>query len=251
MRRAAFSLIVCLLSEPTVAQNAADEFYDPGEMAAARAALHQSHGGQINYLVLAEQFEWLDDDELGWEAQGWVGGDEHKLWLKTEGAADDDAALEAVEWQALYSRAIHPFWDIQAGLRVDAEPGPTRTFATLGVQGLAPYWFEIDAALFISDDGDLSARAEIEYELLLTQRLILQPKLEIDAAVNDDVETGVYRGINSVEAGLRLRYEWRREFAPYVGILHESAIGNARRTFNATGRQTSETVYVLGLRAWW
>ncbi|MEM1262267.1 MAG: copper resistance protein B [Pseudomonadota bacterium] len=239
-----------LLTTSVCAQNAADEFHDPDEMAKARAALHAGHGGQINYLVLAEQFEWLDD-ELGWEAQGWIGGDEHKLWLKTEGELDDETTLASAEWQALYSRAVHSFWDVQAGLRVDPEPGPTRYFATLGVQGLAPYWFEVDAALFVNDRGDVSARAEVEYEFLLTQRLILQPKVEVDAAVDDDVATGVYSGINHVEAGLRLRYEWRREIAPYIGILYESAVGDARRALRAAGENPSETVFVVGLRAWW
>ncbi|MEL7537057.1 MAG: copper resistance protein B [Pseudomonadota bacterium] len=243
-----------VMAAPALAQTAADDYYDPEEMAAARKQLYAGHGAQINSLILAEQFEWLnnDDDALAWEAQAWVGGDINKFWFKTEGEySTDESTFEAAEWQFLYSRAIHAFWDIQAGIRLDPEPGPARQYGVVSLQGLAPYWFEIDAALFLSDRGDLSARLEAEYELRLTQRLILQPKIELDLAASDDVATGVFSGLNTLEAGVRLRYEIRREFAPYIGVLHESALGDARDAVKAAGGDASDTMLIAGLRFWY
>ncbi|MEM9387226.1 MAG: copper resistance protein B [Pseudomonadota bacterium] len=198
-------------------------------MATAREALYASHGNQLVGLVLGERLETQlrdGDDNTVWEAQGWYGGDLRKWWWKSEGDyAHGEGAFEEVELQSLYSRAVAPFWDVQMGLRMDLEPTPLRTYATLGVQGVAPYWFELDAALFLSDRGDLSARLEAEYELRLTQRLLLQPRVELNVALTEDASRRVDDGPNDVEAGVRLRYEVRREFAPYIGAVWARAGG--------------------------
>lgn len=190
-------------------------------------------------------------DTKRWDAQGWVGGDYHRLWLKTEGEGELNRAAESAEVQVLYSRTIRAFWDLQAGLRHDWRPNPARSFATLGIQGLAPYWLEADAALFLSEDGDVSARLELEYELLLTQRLILQPRLEFDAAADAVPEYGVGDGLGSTEAGLRLRYEIRREFAPYIGISWTGLHGETADFAETAGGDDSRLQWLIGLRAWY
>ncbi|MEN7341318.1 MAG: copper resistance protein B [Pseudomonadota bacterium] len=243
-----------LASGNTAAQNAADQMFDPEEMAKAREALWSSHGSQVNGLVLGERFEYraADDPLLVWEGQGWIGTDDDKLWIKTEGEYEtDDSRFEEFEVQALYSRAISPFWDLQIGIRHDFDPNPSRTYLTLGAQGLARYWFELDAQVFVSDRGKLSTRLEAEYELRFTQRLILQPRVEINAALSDDNDIGVSSGLSSVDAGLRLRYEFKRTLAPYVGIEWNRRYGAAAEAIEADNGDPSELSFVAGLRFWY
>lgn len=247
--------IMLALGMPGVfAQNAADAYYDPDDMAKAREVLKSSHGNQINSLILGERFEFQsnDGDPLAvWEAQGWVGGDEQKLWVKTEGEFEsDDNRFEEAEVQLLYSRAVHAFWDFQAGIRQDFKPDPSRTYAVVGFQGLAPYWFELDTQLFLSDRGDVSARLEVEYELRLTQRLILQPRVELNAAFSDDLRTGVGSGLSTADAGLRLRYEIRREFAPYFGVGWNLAFGETKDLIRAENGDGNQLSWVAGVRFW-
>lgn len=243
-----------LLLPSAYAQTAADAYYDTEEMAAARAALKKHHGNQINSLVILERFELksFDDDDIGvWEAQAWVGNDEDKVWFKSEGEyAEDDGRLEEAELQALYSRAIGPFWDVQFGLRRDFRPEPTRTYAVVGLQGLAPYWFELDSQLFLSDEGDVSVRLEAEYDVRLAQRLILQPRLEVNAAFSDDETIGIGSGVSTAEFGLRLRYEIRREFAPYFGVSWERAFGKTRDLQDAVSADADGIALTAGLRIW-
>ena len=229
------------------AQTAADAHYDPAEMQAAREALHDSHGNAVNWMVLGERLEYdIDDDSiLVWEGQGWIGGDIDKAWFKTEGEYEDGDVAE-FELQALYSRAISSFWDFQVGLRQDVEPSPSRTYGVIGVQGLAPYWFELDAAFFLSAEGDVSARLEAEYDLRLTQRIVLQPRLELNGAFSKDTAAGIGSGLTTSEFGLRLRYEIRREFAPYIGVSWSRAHGDTRDLGSAVDRNS----VVLGLRFW-
>ena len=162
----------------------ADAYNDPQEMADARQAVLDEHGAGTTYYVLADRFEYQSgegDPSLLLDGQAWWGGDRNKLWLKTETEYSFEAdAFEEAEVQALWSRAISRYFDFQAGLRHDFSPDPSRTYAVAGIQGLAPYWFEVDAALFVSNKGDVSARLEAEYEMMLTQRLILQPRAEAD-----------------------------------------------------------------------
>jgi copper resistance protein B len=175
-----------------------------------------------------------------------VGGDVNKLYVTAEGEADEHE-VESAEVQVLWSRMIAPFWDVQAGVRHDFEP-ESLNHAVLGVQGLAPYLFEVDAAAFLSEDGDLSARAEVEYELLFTQRLILSPDVEVNAYASDIPELDVASGIATVEANLRLRYEVTRKFAPYVEVTYERALGETADLRRAAGDDVDATIVRAGLR---
>ena len=205
-------------------------------------------------MALIDRLEYGDPKGTNnylWDVQGWFGGDFNKLWLKTEGEGPTHGGSpESTEFQALYNRMISPFWGVQGGLRYDINPNPDRGFAVLGVQGLAPYWFESDTALFVSEDGDVSFRGEFEYELLLTQRLILQPRLEVNLSARDTPEYGLGRGLNNTEMGVRLRYEIRREFAPYIGVRWEQKYGDTKDIAQAEGEATSSTAFVVGIRAW-
>lgn len=210
---------------------------------------------QPHVFTMVDRLEYGDSEEDNtylWDAQGWIGGDVHKFWWKTEGeGVTNDGGPEDTEFQALYNRTITPFWDAQVGLRYDFNPNPDTSYAVLGVQGLAPYWFESNAAIFVSEDGDVSFRGELEYELLLTQRLILQPRLELNASADDVPELGVRSGVNDTEAGLRLRYEIKREFAPYVGVRREQLYGDTKDLAEREGEPTSITSFVIGLRVWY
>ena len=213
------------------------------------------HDQQVHKFFLIDRLEYGDVDGTNnylWDAQGWIGGDYNKLWLKTEGEGPmRGGSPEDTEFQALYSRTISPFWSAQAGLRYDINPNPDRGFAVLGLQGLAPYWLETDLAAFVSEDGDASLRGEFEYELLLTQKLILQPRAEINVAVQDVPAYGIGSGLNNTEMGLRLRYEFMREFAPYIGVRWEQTYGDTKDMARAEGEATSSTAFVVGLRAWY
>lgn len=198
------------------------------------------------------EYRWNDEGADGrlWDAQGWIGRDWNKLWFKTEGEDAVAGPTEEAEVQALYARLIAPFWYLQAGLRYDTRPAPSRTFAVLGVQGLALYWFDIEATAFVSDAGETSARLEAEYDLLLTQRLILQPRIETNVAAQAVEERGIGRGVNNVELGLRLRYEIKREFAPYLGVVWSRKLGETADLAEAQGEDVRRAAIVAGIRAW-
>lgn len=213
------------------------------------------HDQKIYRFFLVDRLEYGDVDGVNnylWDAQGWIGGDYNKLWFKTEGEGPlQGGSPESTEFQALYSRTLTPFWSAQAGLRYDVNPNPDRGFVVVGLQGLAPFWFETDTSLFVSEDGDISFRGEFEYELLLTQRLILQPRAEVNLSFQDTPEYGLGQGLNNTEMGIRLRYELRREFAPYIGVRWEQAYGETKRIARAEGEETSTTALVVGIRAWY
>ncbi len=195
-------------------------------------------------------------DALHLDAQGWYGGDRDKFWWKAEGTHQiQGSSAGEGELQALYSRLVAPFWDFQAGLRYDRTwgPGPAhgRAFAVIGFTGLAPYWFEVEPALFVSQDGDVSARLSVTYDALLTHRLVLQPRLDVNAALQDVTKFGVGSGFNNVELGLRLRYEIRREFAPYVGVTWLRQLGATADLARAGGATVDEVRVVAGVRLWW
>lgn len=210
-------------------------------------------------FLLFDQLEYRmknnADDTVRWDVQSWYGGDYNRLWMKTEGEwrTGGERGGEA-EVQALYSRLIAPFWDLQAGLRYDQFSGAgfdrSRGFAVLGIQGLARYRFELEPALFISQDGDVSARLTATYDILLTQRLILQPRLDFDAAVQSAEKFGVGEGVNSLGLGLRLRFEIRREFAPYVGVHWLSRFGETADIARRGGGRADDLAVVFGVRLW-
>lgn len=214
-------------------------------------AVEEGEARIFTYLE-ADQLEYRLGGEgtVRWDIQGWSGGDEHKLWFKTQGDRVISGAAERVEWQLLYSRAVAAFWDAQVGVRYDVKPDPSRGYAVVGVQGLAPYFFDVDAAAFISDDGDVSARIEAEYEWLLTQRLIAKPFVELNIAVQDVPELGVGSGLSDVEWGLRFRYEIVREVAPYVGVSWERKVGPTADFARRRGTDVGDGAVVAGIRLW-
>ena len=234
--------------------HAADLVFGADAMAAARQTLVRENGDVRTTAVIIDRLEvGLGDDEESWlwDVQGWSGGDIYRFWWKSEGEGDFGGNLEEAEVQALYSRAVSPFWDVQAGVRQDFRPeGEDTTYLVLGLQGLAPYWWEIDAAAFLSTEGDLTARVEAEYDQRITQRLILQPRLEIDASASDIPKLEISSGLSSVEAGLRLRYEFRKEFAPYVGVESRRALGDTADYIEARGGEAEDTRFIVGLKAW-
>ncbi len=202
--------------------------------------------------VILDQLEMRDvggDNALSWDGQGWLGRDLRKIWLKTDGERAAGNTEEA-ELQFLYSKAVARYWDIQVGMRHDFEPSPSRSWAAIGFKGLAPYFFDIDAAAFIGESGRTALRFEAEYELLLTQRLILTPDIEINLYGQNDPDVGIGSGLSEIEAGLRLRYEIRREFAPYVGVNWARMFGSTADFAKIAGRDTSEAQLVIGLRTW-
>ena len=232
---------------------AADRFYAPAAMARANAAMRREHGGMAFSQILfnlAEVQARRGGDGYRWDGEGWYGGDIHRLVVKSEGEGAFGDRLDGADVQALYSRAIGPYFDLQAGLRHAIGPGPDRTYAALGVEGLAPYWFEVEAAAFLSDKGDLLARAEAWYDQRLTQRLILQPRIEAGLAAQDMPAQRIGSGLSDVEAGLRLRYELRRTFAPYVGLSWDRRFGDSARFARAAGERAGSTALVAGIRTW-
>ena len=234
--------------------HAADLLFDPAAMAAARKQLLAENGDVRTTAVLIDTLEAsFGDGEEGysWNAQGWTGGDINRFWWKTEGEGAFDGKLHDAEVQALYSRAVAPFWDVQAGVRQDIRPdGDDTTHLTFGVQGVAPYWFEMSAAAFLSTEGDLTARAEAEYDQRLTQKWILQPAVEVALSASDIPELEMGSGLTSVTAGLRLRYEIRKEFAPYVGVEWSRSFGDTADYAKARGDDVEATRLVVGIKAW-
>lgn len=238
---------------PAPTDHAADRFFDPGAMNAARLQLHREHGGEILSKVMLNLGEYQarnGGDGYRWEGEAWFGGDINRLVIKSEGEASVRGGVDSGELQALYSRAVTPYFNLQAGVRQDFEPQPRRTYAVLGVEGVAPYWFDVQSALFVSDRGEVLGRLEGTYDLRLTQRLILQPRVETNLAAQSIPEIGVGAGVSDVELGLRLRYEIRREFAPYIGVSFEQKFGAGADFARAHGEDASQTSIVFGVRAW-
>lgn len=232
--------------------NAADQYYDPALMARARQQLNAESGGMRTYAVIIDQLEAgfnAEGETYAWDAQGWYGGDIHRFWWKTEGEGAFDSDIEDAELQVLYSRAVTPYFDLQSGLRQLYTEGEHHTDLVLGAQGLAPYWFEVGAALFVSTEGDATLRAEAEYDLRLTQQLILQPSAELNAAAQDIPDLDIGAGLTDVTAGLRLRYELSRRFAPYVGVEWTSSLGETRTVRKSIGEDAQSTRALIGVRA--
>lgn len=210
------------------------------------------HAPAITSLALIDRLEgWQRDGQDGqaWEAQAWVGNDLNRVWLRTEGERSG-GHTQAAQTELLYGRSVSPWWDVVAGVRHDTGPADARSWAALGVQGLAPYKFEVAATAYLAEDGQIAATVEAEYELLLTHRLILQPRVEARLNGRDRVQFHESVGLSSLEAGLRLRYEVTRRFAPYVGISHGRHFGDAARWDEEHGESSRETHYVVGVRLW-
>lgn len=241
------------IAPPPPRDHAAKAFYSPAEMARARAAMLKENGGMTYSQVMLDRLEYRmgkGADGYHWEGEGWIGGDINRFAFKTEGEGVVGGPLESAEVQALYSRAIDPWFNVQAGVRHDIRPDPQRSYAVIGIEGLAPYWFEVEAQAFLSNKGDAHLRLEASYDQRITQRLILQPAAEVNIAAQDVPEIGVGSGLSDVELGLRLRYEFAREFAPYVGVNWERKLGDTARFARADGERASATSFVMGIRFW-
>jgi copper resistance protein B len=192
---------------------------------------------------------------LRWDFLGWHGGDEHRLWVRSEGELNFESPLGGeADVQVLYGRLISPFFDLLVGGRVEQhyerDSRPTRAFAVVALQGLAPGRFEVEPSLFLSHKGKVSGRFTAALDLYQTQRLILQPRLETEFSFQRDDEFGVERGINDVEIGLRVRYEVSRKFAPYFGVAYRQSLGATRSRVLREGGAPNEVQIVVGVRAW-
>lgn len=209
----------------------------------------KEHGGQIFHAFRLEVGGGGTTDGAAtadWDFDGWIGTDENKLWLKSEGERTDSTTEQAEFW-ALYSRNIAMFWDAQIGIRYDVQPQST-AYLALGFEGLAPYFFETEAHLFVSDEGDVSARLRQENEFLITQRLILEPYAEINLFAQDVEEQDVGAGFSSGEIGLQTRYEITRKFAPYVDVKYERKFGETSSIAKREDGDNDNFVAALGVR---
>ncbi|QJU58566.1 copper resistance protein B [Sphingomonas sp. AP4-R1] len=232
------------------ADHYADRTYDPAAMAAARDLLRREHGGGTYSLVSLPIAEWRQGkgrESFRWNGEAWYGSDVRRAVFKTEGEAERGRAPDEAEVQLLASRPIDAYWDLQAGVRQDVGRGAKRTYATVAVEGLAPYWFDVEAALFLSTRGDLLGRVEASYDQRLTQYAILQPRIELEAAAQDVRRSGIGRGLSDVKADLRLRYTIVPEFAPYVGVGYETRVGRTRRFAEQAGEKARGTYLLVGI----
>ncbi len=223
-------------------------------MAAAFPVLdHHSmeHASPVNHMVLFDRLEAWDAEHgtgQAWEASAWIGTDVDRLWLRSEGEREAGRTASA-DVEVLYGRSVLPWWDVVVGARQDMRPA-SRSWAAFGVQGLAPYMFEISATAYVGSGGQVQLKAEAEYDVRFTNRLILQPQVEVVAALENEPDAGIGSGLGKIESGLRLRYEISRRFAPYVGVVHERQFGTTAAYARAAGGHARDTRVVAGVRLW-
>jgi copper resistance protein B len=213
---------------------------------------HAVHDRALRYYVLFDQLEWLaadNADGVSIDSRGWIGRDRDRLWFRAEGDRQGGRVGEA-QTHVLYGRQFARYWDFVGGIRQDFRPGAAQTWAAFGVQGLAPYWFDMEATGYVGAAGRTHARFEVEYELLFTNRLVLQPLFEAELVGKSDPERGVGAGVSTTDLGFRLRYEIRREFAPYLGITWSNKWGKTADFAEAAGEGTRGARFVAGLRLW-
>lgn len=230
------SLLLLSLAQPAVAQ---DHHANPAD--------HQ-HGSETYHAFRLETDYGAGQDGpvASWDFDGWIGTDENKLWLKSEGE-NSDGITEQAEFWALYSRNVAEFWDLQAGIRHDTQPHST-SYVVVGIEGLAPYFVETEVHLFVSDECDVSARLRREHDLLLTQRQIFQPYVEINLSAQDVEEQEIGAGFTEGEIGLQTRYEFTRKFAPYIDVRYERKFGETSSIVKSNGKDNDNVVGSIGLR---
>jgi len=187
--------------------------------------------------------------QFRWDGQGWIGTDYDKLWIKSEGTLTNGVSEDGQQ-QFLYSRAVTTYFDLQGGLRSDLDSRPTRNWAAFGIQGLAPYFFDLEVTGFVSGEGHLAGKLEASYDLLLTQRLIMQPQIELNLYSKADPARLVGSGFSDIDTGLRLRYEFSRTFAPYLGVVYEGKFGQTANFARQAGESTGDVRFVFGIRTW-
>lgn len=224
------------------------------DRAAAFPPVHGHHTADdaVRAMVLFDQLEWQafgKTNDMSWDTTSWVGTDVDRLWFRAEG---DRArgTFEQAQLQLLYGRAVSRWWQVMAGVRQDVRPGAPRTAAALGVEGTAPYFFHVEASLFTEMNGRSHLRLETEYDLLLTNRLVLQPLVEVEIYSRADRAQQIGRGLATLDAGLRVRYEVRREFAPYVGLVWHRAYFDTADLHRAAGRRDRGVAVAVGVRVW-
>jgi copper resistance protein B len=203
--------------------------------------------------ALLDQFEGRTNGngtEFRWDGQAWAGTDYDKLWIKTEGLRRTDGSIDDGQHEFLYDRAVSTYFDLQAGLRSDLDSKSARHWVAFGVQGLAPLFFDVEATGYVSDAGHFAARLKGSYDLLITQRLILQPEVELTLYSKSDPARTIGAGFSDIDTGLRLRYEFSRKFAPYVGVVYEGKFGPTAGFAERAGESTSDVRFVFGIRAW-
>jgi copper resistance protein B len=213
---------------------------------------HKMHDNAINSLTLIDQLEYQNADEgsvLAWDASGWIGNDIDRLWWRSEGERTD-GTTEGAEVQAFWGHAISPWWETVLGVRQDFKPGSPQTWAAAGIQGMALYNFETEATAYLGENGQSAARLEGEYDILLTNRLFLQPRAEANFYGKNDPGRGIGSGLADTELGLRLRYEIVRQFAPYIGVSWGKVYGNTADYVQEEGGDSSEARFVAGVRIW-
>jgi copper resistance protein B len=217
------------------------------------AAVQPVHDQEIFAHGMFSQLEgrWNGSNtQFRWEGQGWVGTDLDKLWIKSEGTLLSNGTLDDGQHQFLYSRAITTYFDLQGGLRSDIDSRPTRNWGALGIQGLAPYFFDLELTGYASNEGHLAAKLEASYDLLLTQRLILQPQIEVNLYSKADPVRQVGAGFSDIDTGLRLRYEIDRKFAPYLGVVYEGKFGQTASFARRVSESTGDVRFAFGVRLW-
>ncbi|WP_371366547.1 copper resistance protein B [Pseudomonas sp. QL9] len=237
---------------PTQSRTPIPPVTDADRAAVYRGEMNHHMGAPLNSLLVIDQLEWQDANAgsaLNWEAHGWIGGDIDRLWLRSEGERLN-GMTEKAELQALWGHAIGPWWDVVAGVRQDFKPGSPQTWAALGIQGLALYDFETEATAYLGEAGQSALRLKGDYDILLTNRLILQPTAEVNLYGRNDPQRGDGSGLADSEIGLRLRYEIVREFAPYVGVTWNHLYGKTADYAREEGADRSDTRLVLGVRMW-
>jgi copper resistance protein B len=213
---------------------------------------HTVHDRAINYQMLFDQLEWqFVHGEPGsrWDSRAWIGGDRSRLWIRTEGDAID-GVLDTAEAQVLFGRSVSRWWDLVAGVRFDARPAPSHTWAAVGIQGTAPYFVELQATAFVGQSGHVAARLELEHDLLLTQRVVLQSLVELSLSGANDPDRGIAAGLSTGEVGFRVRYEIRRELAPYAGVVWHKKLFGTGDAARQRGEDAGGWHLVTGLRFW-
>jgi copper resistance protein B len=211
--------------------------------------LDQSIFAHLLFDQLEGRFGFNQGNTFRWEAQGWLGTDENRIWLLSEGRYSDNQLDDGIQ-QLFYGRAITTYFDALVGVRYDLDSLPGRGWGAVGIQGLAPQYFKVSAIGYVSGEGRLAARLEASYDLLITQRLILQPQIELNFYTKDDPARRIGAGLSELDAGLRLRYEITRQFAPYVGITYLGQYGATADYVSAAGGSTQQLRFTAGVRTW-
>ena len=256
MKRVALACLLAVLASGAIAQ---DEHVPPDP---PQTHVHEMTNDEMVEMmgmddralfgkVMLDRLEWRDADDstYEWEAKAWYGGDFNKVWLSTEGEHVDGSVADA-RVELLWDRILTAWWSTRVGAREDFGEGPTRDWLALGVAGLAPGFFELEAMAFVGDSGRTALRLSGDYDLLITQRLVLQPEAELNFYGSDDAERLIGSGLSDLELGLRLRYEFRREFAPYLGVSWSKRFGDSADLAQAAGVDPDEVSWVAGIRAW-